>query len=414
MTISATELARRFVNLLKERTATNDADEVRERFQKTYELVESLFRSRTPDERDLVLQAFAAELTDPDLPIWEFSCLANTCGIAIENGADAAACIDPILDRLTVQLRGTPELHAKLTELIGTSNLDTVPEDQWADLANRSPETAQRMREFLGLGFNGRAAMAILCRSAELRHKARTREDLIEAAVAGRQFNPYAHYLSEVLLASDDDDVIVIDLDRNLGFLVRLHAVRNNAHLFTLLQAALLAHPTAATAAVEPPSPLLTSIAKGERMLDAVTPAEWQASGRMNEQGEVYDRAVWQFYQWPALQPDNTVETWAKAQPYSPWWVWSEMYPRDIVELDGMKIVLLAKPEMPRNWAIGFFAPVHPSLRSEVVVRSVLSAESVAEWLTRIREMPRADNPLPPPDQEMIRPVEGQPETNVA
>ncbi|QEL15775.1 hypothetical protein [Limnoglobus roseus] len=401
--ISPAELAQRFVRLLKERTATNDADEVRLRFQKTYEFVEGVFKSRSAAERDPVFHAFVDELGDPDLPIWEFACLANTCGIAIEHGADPGPSLDLILDRLTVQFRGVPELHERLMELVGTSNLDTVPEDQWQDLANRSPETAQRMREFLGIGFNGRAAMAILCRRADLRQQARGRDELIQAAVAGRQFNPYAHYLSEVLLASDDDDVLVIDLDRNLGFLARLHAVRNNAHLFTLLQDALLAHPTAEGWEGEKPSAVLASIAKGERMIDAVTPAEWQASGRMNDKGEVFDRAIWQFYQWPALQPDNTVETWEKAQPYNPWWVWSEMYPRDLVELDGMKIVLLAKPEMPRNWALGFFAPVHPALRSGVTIRSVLSAESVAGWLDRIRAMPREDNPLPPPGQESIR-----------
>lgn len=398
--ISPTELADRFVRLLKERTETNDAEEVRARFQKTYEFVEGVFQARTAAERDPVFHALAAKLLDPDLPTWEFACVANTCGIAIENGSDPGHCLDPVLDRLTVQLRGVPELSERLTALIGTSNLDAVPEDQWQDLANRSPEAAARMREFLALGFNGRAAMAMLCRSAGLRKKARFRDDLVEAAVAGRQFNPYAHYLAEVLLAVDDEDVVVLDLDRQAGFLVRLHAVRNNAHFFTLLQAALLAHPTARDWAGERPSPLLTSLAKGERMADTIPPDEWRASGTMNDQGEVYDRAIWQFYQWPALQPDGSLETWEKAQPYHPWWVWAEMSPRDIVELDGMKVVLLTQPEMPRSWAVGFVAPVHPALRSDVVVRSVLSAESVAGWLDRVRAMPREDNPLPPVEHE--------------
>lgn len=397
--ISPTELADRFIRLLKERTETNDAEEVRQRFQKTYEFVEGVFLSRSAAERDPVFHALAKQLLDPDLPMWEFACIANTCGIAIENGSDPGYCLDPILDRLTVQFRGVPEMHERLTALIGTSNLDAVPEDQWQGLANTSPETAGRMREFLAIGFNGRAAMAMLCRSAELRKKARLREDLIEAAVAGRPFNPYAHYLAEVLLAADDEDVLVIDLDRQAGFLVRLHAVRNNAHFFSLLQSALLAHPTASSWSGEKASPLLTSLAKGERVLDTIPPEEWQASGTMNDKGEVYDRAIWQFYQWPALQPDGSLETWEKAQPYHPWWVWAEMSPRDIVELEGMKIVLLTKPEMPRSWALGFIAPVHPALRSDVVVKSVLSAEAVAGWLATIRAMPRQDNPLPPVEE---------------
>lgn len=393
--ISPTELADRFISLLKERTATNDADEVRARFQKTYEFIESVFQSRTAAERDPVFHAIARRMAEPDVPVWEFACAANTCGLAVEHGADPGVCLDPILDRLTEQFRGVPELSQKLTELIGTPNLETIPEERWEELANRSPEAAARMREFLGIVFNGRAAMAMLCRSAELRQKARRREELLQLAHDGRQFNQYAHYVAEVLFAVDDDDVLVIDLEKQVGVMVRLHAVRSNAHFFTLLQAALAGHPAMGWQG-EMPSALLTSIAKGDRMIDSVSPAEWQTGGTMNEKGEVYDTALWQFYQWPALQPDDSVETWEKAQPYHPWWVWAEMSPRDIVELDGMKIVLLGKPEMPRRWALGFLAPVHPALRSEVVVRSVLSPASVQGWLNRIREMPREDNPLPP------------------
>jgi hypothetical protein len=395
--ISPNELADRFVKLLLERTASNDADDVRARFQKTYEFLESVFQSRDDAQRNPVFQALAARLHDPDLPIWEFSCLANTCGIAVEHGADPGYCVAPILDRLAGQLRGAKELSEKLTELVGTPNLETIPEDRWEDLANRSPETALRMREFLGIGFNGRAAMTMLCRAADLRERARTHEDLVIAAVEARPFNPYAHFLAEVLLATDDEDVVVLDLDRNLGFIVRLHAVRSNAHFFTLLQDALLAHPTAADWTGDRAHDVLVQIAKGERMVDTVTATEWQAGDLMNEKGEVFDRAIWQFYQWPALQPDGSLETMERAHPYHPWWVWAELYPRDIVELDGMKVVLLTKPEMPRRWAIGFLAPVHPALRSSVEVRSVMKAESVAGWLKRIRETPREDNPNPPP-----------------
>jgi hypothetical protein len=396
--ISPSELADRFVKLLLERTATNDADDVRQRFQKTYEFLESVFQSRSAEERDPVFHALAERLNDPALPDWEFSCVANTCGIAVENGADPGYALPPILDRLVGQLRGAQEMSNKLVELVGTSNLETIPEDRWDELANRSTETALRMRQFLSLGFCGRSAMAMLCRSAAVRDQARRHEQLVLAAVEARPFNPYAHYLAEVLLATDGEDVLVLDLDRNLGFIVRLHAVRSNAHFFTLLQDALLAHPTAAEWTGERAHDVLVQIAKGERMVDTVSAAEWQATGLINEKGEVFDRAIWQFYQWPALQPDGSLETMEKAHPYHPWWVWAELYPRDIVELDGMKVVLLTQPEMPRRWAIGFVAPVHPALRSSVEVRSVLRPESVAGWLQRIRETPRQDNPNPPPD----------------
>ncbi len=43
-------------------------------------------------------------------------------------------------DRVAIQLRGAKELSEKLTEFVGTPNLETIPEDRWEELANRSPE----------------------------------------------------------------------------------------------------------------------------------------------------------------------------------------------------------------------------------------------------------------------------------
>jgi hypothetical protein len=399
------ELAERFVQLLKERTATNDSDDVRERFQRTYELMEGFLQSKINEERNRYFHALGQQLADPKLPMWEFACVANTCGIGVENGSDPGYCISPILDRLTTQFQGCPELHQKLNELIGTSDLETIAEDQWDVLAGRTTETALRMREFLSIGFNGRAAMTMLCRSSKLRHSARERTELVEAATGGRAFNRYAHFVAEVLQATDDEDIIVIDLARKIGFLTRLNGVRNNAQLFTLLQASLLQHPSYQSWPGKKPHPLLISIARGQRMIDTISAEEWTATGLMNEKGEVYDQGIWQFYQWPALQPDSSVETWQKANPYHPWWVWGEMLPNDIVEIDGVKIVLLSEPEMPRQWAIGFFAPIHPAFESEVVLRSQLSPESVESWLERIRSMPREPNPLPPMNTNVEEPT---------
>jgi hypothetical protein len=390
------ELASRFVQLLKDRTATNDADEVRERFQKTYDLLASNLQSKVATERDAYFHALGQQLADPELPIWEFSCTANTCGIGVENGADPAYCIQPILDRLTQQLADCKGLRDQLVELIGTSDLEAIPEDQWDALANRSPEAAQRMREYLGIIFNGRAAMAMLARSTEARNQARRRPELYQNASNGRTLNRYAFYIAEVMEAVDGEDVVVIDLKRKIGFLTRLHAVRSNAHLFSLIQALLLEQPQYQDWTGAKPHPLLASIARCERMIDTISPEEWTQSGLLNEKGQAFDQGIWQFYQWPALQQDGTIETWAMAEPYHPWWVWGEMSPHDIVEIDGMKIILLGEPELPRQWEMGFFAPVHPALKPRVEIRSTLSVDSVNGWLDRIRAMPREKNPLPP------------------
>ncbi len=388
------DLAIWFVSLLRQRTATNDAEEVRERFREAYSQIETIYRDGTPAEHEEIYEELAEQLV-PDLPTWEFSCVANTCGMGVEAGTNADVALPAILDRLPSVFTGAKLLHDQLKEQIGTPHLEMIPEDEWETAAAKSTEAAQLIREYLAISFLSRAAMAMLCRDARLRRFARNQPALVQAVVNAREFNRYAFYLGEVLQCVDGEELVVIDLVRNLGFRVRMHAVRNNCQLFTLLQDALLNHPTAANWDGPKPSPLLASIAKSERMIPSITQEEWDAAGVVGETG-IYDTGIWQFYQWPALQPDRALETWEAAAPYQPWWVWGELHPADIVEIDGMRIVLLGQPEMPRTWQMDFFAPVHPALRSGITVEAVLSKESVEAWLKRICTMPREPNPLPP------------------
>lgn len=380
------DLADRFLELLRERTATNDADDVRQQFIQNYTQLEAALAE--PAARDAVVARLTAFLTS-ELSDWEFACTANTCGLAVEVGADPGTAVGPILDRLPALLAGAKELADGIQTHFGTPNLEQVPEEKWEEAARQSPEAGEMVRRFLAIAFAGRSAMTMLARRAELRHQARTRADLADAVIAAREVNPYAFYLAELLGSADGEEVIVLDLARELGFLVRLTGVRNNFHFFTLLQDALANHPTAAGWDGPKPSPLLAAVAKGERMVSAVTPDEWSASGMLNADGEVYDRNLWTFYQWPALQPDGSIETAAAAQPHMPWWAWGEMKPGELTDLDGVRLLLLGPPEMPRAWGLGFFSPLHPALRSAVTVEKVLSPESVKGWLADIRAVPR-------------------------
>ncbi len=389
------ELADDFVQLLLERTASNDAEEVREKFRVVFEAAVKEFQEGTPADRDGLYEALAAKL-EPKLPNWEFSCIANCCGIAVEAGADPAGAISPILDRLAFQLKDAKAINDGLSAIIGSPHLEDVADEVWEDAAAKSTDDAQVIRSYLALSFTGRAAMAMLCRSAPIRQYARDHEALVESIVGCREFNRYGHFLNETLMGMDDATLIVLDLTREMGFRVKLHAVRNNCHLFTLLQGAILSHASADEWTDERPSPLLQQIAKTDRMLADISKEEWAASGMVDAEGGVFDRGIWQFYQWPALQPDGSLETWTKVHPYHPWWVWGETHPSEILEIDGVRVILMGPLEMPRKWSMQFFAPVHPSLKSAVTIEAVLSPASFAGWLERIRETPREPNSLPP------------------
>jgi hypothetical protein len=275
---------------------------------------------------------------------WEFGCLANTCGIFVEYGADPAIPIEPILDRITEQLRRVPEFVGVMQEQLGVEHPNQIADHDWPRLGQEHPDHAWVIGEWYALQFTGCAAMTMLVRNVAARKKARERIDLIQRAESARSDNPYAYYLAELLGMVDGERLLVLDTERKLGFHVHLTAIRNNFHLFTLLQDALLAHSSARAWSGPRGNALAVAVAKSERMLYDISPNEWGPAGEV-------DSALW---------------------TYS---IRGEGKPTEIPLLDGERIVLLGPLETPRSWNCGFFVPLHSDLRSAVVVESVLSDE---------------------------------------
>ena len=265
-----------------------------------------------------------------------------------------------MLDRITQQFARVPEFVRVMQEQLGVEHPNAVAEQDWRGLGEQHPDHAWVIGEWYALRFTGCAAMAMLCRDVETRKQARERIDLIQRAESARSDNPYAYYLAELLGMADDERLLVLDMTRRLGFRVHLTAIRNNFHLFTLLQDALLSHSSAQVWQGPRVHPLAVAVAKSERMLSDISPNEWGADG----EGET---ALWTYYTWQALKPDGSLRTLAeKAAGQTPHWVWGEGKPTEIPLLDGERIVLLGPLEMPRSWNCGFFAPLHPALRSSV------------------------------------------------
>jgi hypothetical protein len=203
--------------------------------------------------------------------------------------------------------------------------------------------------------------MTMLCRDVDARKRARERTELVRAAESARSGHPYGYYLAELLSMADDERLVVLDVTRKRGFRVRLTAMRNNFHLFTLLQDALLPGDARLNS-------LAVSIAKSERMLAEVSPSEWSARGE-------HDRAVWGFGTWMAI---------GSAKPSH--WIWGEMRPTEIPMLDGERIVLLGPLELPRSWEIAVFVPLHSALRSSVQIEETFSGAAFDAWIAKIRD----------------------------
>lgn len=375
------ELADRFAAALFARESGN-SDAVNRTIDVTQEALGKAGSAGTTQAKNDLVRELAKHLT-PAAPPRVFGIIANTAGMIVEWGGDPAIALPRILDRLPALFAGVPDLAEKLERHFGTHNLDQVPMEKWRPIAEASEEARLAARAFFSIRFTCCAAMAMLVRSPELRIAARRRIDLVEAADAARGDSPYAYYLSEVLGMIDGEEITVIDLPRRLGFRVLLTGVRNNFHLFTLLQGELLTHPSAADWPGFRPHPLAVALARGDRPAHEVPPEEWKSFA--GESGHGWDRAVWTFYQWPAVQPDGSLQTEADVpRGQLPWWVWGEQKPTDIATFEGRRVVILGPLCVSRSWGANFFMPLHGDLHPSATVTASLSSEEVVNLLARL------------------------------
>lgn len=368
MSKASMQLVADFLDALNQRTARHDDASSVEQFAGAYQGLIQFARGASRADLDEMQRALLPALLQAETN-WEFGCIANTCGTLVECGGDPSLAIEPILDRITRQLESVPDYIETMRVHLGIDHPHRVAEGDWHTLGREHPDHAWVIGEWYALRFTGCAAMTMLCRDPEARRHARERIDLVQRADSTRSDSPYAYYLAETLAMADDECFVVLDLTRKVGYRVRLLAVRNNFHFFTLLQDAL--RDSRATVEGVQAHSLAATIARGERMLSDISPAEWGLEGQ-NEN----DSAQWTYAPWTALQPDGTLTPMA--------WIWGEAKPSEIPTLEGEGIVLLGPLETPRSWSVGFFTPLHPALRSAVTIETTLDADEMSDWLRKI------------------------------
>ena len=229
-----------FLIALREREASHDHPAARQRFGGAYARLIEFCKQAESMDRNRVLVRLRDGFSEAQ-PAFEFGCLANTCGQIVEFGADAGIALDPILDRVTLQLARVGDFVSVMQQHFHVEHPNKVAEQDWASMGRAHPENAWVIGEWFALRFMGAAAMTMLCRDVEARKSARLNVDLVQKAEAARSDNPYAYYLAETLALSDDVRILVIDAQREVRFQAQLMAIRNNFHLFT--QSAVLQAP---------------------------------------------------------------------------------------------------------------------------------------------------------------------------
>lgn len=263
-----------------------------------------------PSTCNEILRELVAELENPSC--YRASCIAIACGTFVEYGGDPAIAGLAIVDRM---------------------------------FQIEPPYDRKAMRMF------DQAAMAHLCRSVELRVAARARGEMID-----KEATPWT---SKVLSLVDGLELLVLAPEQGRGWRVRIEAIKTCAHLFTLLQAALIPPLPG-----DPVDPEVIAIATGEQPMHSV----------------VVDQQRFRFDDWTALE--SPTELAAGLGGFLP----VDLSPADIRPLpDGRRVVLLGAPQLGgRSWDSNFFANFHDALRSRVEIVDSLSPEAVRSELAAI------------------------------
>ena len=296
-----------------------------------------------PGEGDAALATIAAairELPDP----FQAGRLCVLAGAFVEQGAPASSIAGAVAERT----RSTFALARRLVEQVD-------PEQQGsADPASYFAAYPAEVAAYLGAQFTGLAAMTTLCRDVTARSAARDLVGLSDDAAYLQDVVPSGYYLSELLACVDDFTLDVIHPEQRRGYRLLAEGVRNNFHLFTLLQGALIGDPAAGWLAGPEPNRELVDFARG----------------RAEHPQADSDQAVWTFSNWPAWLGREVSQL-------PGYWIWGEGSPRDILPFRGMPTVLLSPLAIGgRSWGIGFCSPLHGAHRAELrIVRHLDSAE---------------------------------------
>ncbi|MEU3605681.1 hypothetical protein AB0E83_09540 [Streptomyces sp. NPDC035033] len=272
-------------------------------------------------------------------------------GFCVERGADPAACAQPVLDGTHRDLLDALEF-ARRWAAGGTG--DELPEADEeiiddAVLARLGGEADEALRLALAWCSVERwqpAALAVLCRSAEVRRRRASAllpacRDL--AALERHDLKCLAYALAVL----DDEPLVVLHRPTGTGFEVRIGGIGDNFQLHTLL-----AHVLVGGGHVPGTAPSAESVRLATDPVPAQGRTETVATGAFE-----------------LLAPDGER-------------IWNEGLPDDIPVVAGRRLLVLDEPVYPRSWNADRFFPMLPGTAE---LTRVLSADEARTWFASTR-----------------------------
>ena len=300
--------------------------------------------------------------------------LAMVAVAFVERWGDGGGALDAMLDRMA-QAAPRAEDYFETAEAQGRHELEDAMPDELDPALDPEGYCAVAAVRFFAL-----ALRPLLAASMPARIDARTRPELVRMGhwLEQRCLMGAPRDVVELLTASDDEAVVVVCPAARRGAQFRTQAVRNCAHLYTLVN--------------------LVILENGVNLLGG-----WRSTFKKPSLGPtgqvVLEAARGGAEAYATLNPEQLFAGPLLLRP------WEEIDPKDgftpmsftgidapmpaFRRLDGAIVLGAGDPEKhgpKRSWDIAFFEPLHENLRSDLVLEKELTKAEVGAWLKRIHD----------------------------
>jgi len=301
-------------------------------------------------------------LPDPD----RASLATTVCGYLVERGFPSYAIIDDFIAFYEGLLDKTAPFYKILFSQIEKLNVTEEERDEkidelYSDLLNdKELINNETYNAITSLDKFYAAGISLFSINKDNFYKAKSRlKDKVDFV---GNYSQGCYWFSTLFSVLFDEPVVVIDIDKKIGFTGKINGIVDNYQLQHLLMSLPMLNKGKSSISEED---LAVINGTGDQTTDRTIENKWN----------MYNIELCKKSDWESLI--NTSEP-TKSVEYRDCWIWSEGKPQDISVHNGSRVILLGQPSYSRSSRV---QRTFKNLKANIKVERELSKEEIDKWL---------------------------------
>lgn len=333
-----------------------------------------------PDKAEAVVEEVINKL--PGMDVFKASVAALCVGTITEGGV-ACPSSPKLVDYFVGRTWRCVEYLNNVAKMLDVPVNDLEPDTLYkTDRKSLYRLDEEGYKTFMGSCYLIMSVMSRICRERSLREYLRGVDSISDLCDFLSQFEGAYGYIYSVLEMAEEEDIIILSPEKQLGLEVTIRQLDSNFLFFSLFQ--LEMHRQG----------WLEKLGVQNYKYDPLR--DKQAHNLLEEAEEgtqEQDHACMEYYTYKAYQPDGTYSVLLRTPGGIPQVnpetrVWGEGNIYEIPRLDDRIVILVdSHPLMNRSWGQGFTTPVHGAIRPEVTFKRQLTSDEFNGWMQRVKEM---------------------------